>query len=95
MKMNIPKVIEALKELSIWLEGMECAERVNRLIAALEVPDIDSSELARIKRQLSTKDLFNVRALGDVYVPGFVGDGTSYAWWNYLGSVAEICQRNL
>lgn len=93
--MDIPKVIETLKELSNWLSGMECAERVNRIIRALEDPDIGSSELAMIKKQLSTADLFNVRALGDIYVPGFVGDGTTYAWWNYLGCVAEICQNNL
>lgn len=94
-KMDIPKVIETLKELADWLKGMECAERVNRIIAALEDPRISSSELARIKEQLSTKDLFNVRALGDIYVPDFVGDGTTYAWWNYLYRVAEICQENL
>lgn len=93
--MDIPKVIETLKELSNWLSGMECAKRVNGIIRALETPNIGSSELARIKGQLSTKDLFNVRALGDVYVPDFVGDGTTYAWWNYLGEVAEICQENL
>lgn len=93
--MDIPKVIKTLEELSKWLEGMECAERVNKIIRELEDPHLDSAELARIKQQLSTKDLFNVRALGDVYVPDFVGDGTTYAWWNYLGSVADICQSNL
>ena len=93
--MNIPRVVETLKELSNWLDGMECAERVNKIIRELDKPNIDGTELSRIKRQLSTKDLFNVRALGDIYVPDFVGDGTTYAWWNYLGSVAEICQNNL
>ena len=94
--MNIPVVIEALKELSDWLDGSKSnQERVNSIIGELENPNISEQQLQELKFELSTKMLFHPKYLGDIYVPDFVGDGSVYAWWNYLAEVAEICQVNL
>ena len=95
MTTDIPKVIEALKGLLHWLERTNFNERVSEIIRELEDPEINAFELQQLKKELSTKNLFHPKCLGDVYVPGFAGDGTAFAWWNYLDSVAEICQRNL
>lgn len=51
--MNIPVVIQTLRELADWLE---CSKQNQN---------------------------------------DFIGDGTTYAWWNYLIQVADICQKNL
>lgn len=94
--MNIPAVIEALKELSDWLDGSKSnQERVNRIIGELGKPDISEQQLQALRFELSTKMLFHPKYLGDIYVPDFVGDGSAYAWWNYLAEVAKICQVNL
>lgn len=92
---GISKVVEALRELLQWLERTDFNERVREIIRELEDPDINAFELQKLKKELSTENLFHPKCLGDVYVPGFAGDGTAFAWWNYLNSVAEICRRNL
>ncbi|MDE6064991.1 MAG: hypothetical protein K2G20_10490 [Lachnospiraceae bacterium] len=94
--MNIPVVVEALKELSDWLDDSKSnQERVNRIIGELENRNISEQQLQELKFELSTKMLFHPKYLGDIDVPDFVGDGSAYAWWNYLAEVAEICQVNL
>ncbi len=95
MTTDIPKVIEALRELLQWLEQTNFNERVSEIIHELEDHEINAFKLQQPKKELSTENLFHPKCLGDVYVPGFAGDGTAFAWWNYLNSVAEICQRNL
>lgn len=94
--MNIPVVIEALKELSYWLGDSKLnKERVTQIINELENPNISMQQLQKLKFELSTKMLFHPKCLGDICVQDFVGDGSAYAWWNYLEKVAEICQKNL
>lgn len=94
--MNIHIVIQTLQELSGWLEGSKHnQEKIKEIIAELESPDIDELKLQQLKFMLSTKMLFHPKWLGDVYVPNFVGDGTPFAWSNYLSRVADICQENL
>lgn len=92
---NIPKVVEALKEVSDYLVKGSYREIVDGFIRELENPDIDDSELRQLKTKLSKDYLFDKKYLGEAYAPDFVGDGTAFAWWNYLYSVAEICQNNL
>ena len=92
---NIPKVIEALKEVSELLAEGTYREVVDGFIRELENPDIGESELRELKSKLSKDYLFDIKYLGDAYAPNFTGDGTAFAWWNYLYSVAEICQDNL
>ena len=95
-KMSISVVIDTLKELSNWLSGSPInQEKVNEIIRKLERSDITASELKEIKFQLSAKMMFHPKWLGDVYVPGFVGDGTGWAWYHYLDQVAKVCQSNL
>ena len=80
----------------IGLDGSNSnQERVNKIIGELEKPDISEQQLQALKFELSTKMLFHPKYLGDIYVPDFIGDGSAYAWWNYLEGVAEICQGNL
>ncbi len=92
---DVSKIIEALNELLRWLEHTNYSERVNGIIQRLEAPDTSAFELQQLKKEISTENLFHPKCLGDVYVPDFIGDGTPFAWWNYLYSVAEICQKNL
>ncbi|MDE7231039.1 MAG: hypothetical protein K2N56_11220 [Oscillospiraceae bacterium] len=92
---SIAKVVKALRGLLQWLEQTDFNERVREIIRELEDPEINAFELQQLKKELSTENLFHPKCLGDVYVSGFVGDGTAFAWWNYLNSVAEICQSNL
>lgn len=92
---DVSKVVEALNELTRWLEHTSYSEHIREIIRRLEAPDTSASELRQLKSELSTENLFHLKCLGDVYVPDFSGDGTPYAWWNYLYSVAEICQKNL
>lgn len=89
--MNILRVVKALKELSGLLEGSHCRERVDKIIRELEYSDIDELRLQQIKHELSTKILFHPKCLGDVYVQGF----DQNEWWDYLYSIADICQRSL
>lgn len=92
---NIPKVIEVLKEVSDFLAEGSYREIVDGVIRELEKPDIGDLEVRQLKAKLSKDYLFNIKYLGEAYAPNFAGDGTSYAWWNYLYSAAEICQNNL
>lgn len=94
--MNIPVVIQALRELSVWLEcSRENQEVVIKVIKELEKPNIGEVELKQLKRQLSKEILFHPKCLGDLYISTFTGDGTAFAWWNYLSQIADICQKNL
>ncbi len=94
--MNIPIVIKTLRELSGWLEcSKEHQKEIIKIINELEQPDIDETRLKQIKFFLSTKMLFHPKCLGDLYIPTFIGDGTAFAWWNYLSYVADICQKEL
>ena len=89
--MNIKIVITALQELSGWLEGSEIQKRVEQIVEKLNRPDLNEFQLRHIKHELSKEILFHPKCLGDFYIENFKGD----AWWNYLCSVEEICQRNL
>ncbi len=93
---DIGLVIRTLTELSGWLENDPAREGIENIIGRLEhYPALSREELEKIKHMLSREMLFHIRWLGDRVVPGFVGDGTTYAWWNYLLKIAEICQENL
>lgn len=93
---NINIVIQTLNELSCWLEcSKQNQDDIKKIIAELESPDIDELKLHQLRIKLSRKILFHPKCLGEVYVPNFVGDGTPYAWSNYLSRVADICERNL
>ena len=89
-------VIRTVEELSGWLA---CApgfqQEVNEIIDRLRCGPLNKWERKKIKHRLSHESLFHPKCLGDIYVPDFVGDGTSYDWWNYLSSIAKICQNNL
>lgn len=94
--MDAELVIRTLKDLSGWLAGSPCDQKkIDDIAARLEGPPLSEEERGKIKHLLSRDMLFHVRWLGDVDVPGFTGDGTAYAWWNYLSKIAEICQKNL
>ena len=92
---NIQSVILALEELAGWLDGFRFQQEINEIIDQLKHGSLNEWEYQKIKRRLSPEALFHPKCLGDIYVPDFVGDGTSYAWWNYLSSVAKICQNNI
>ena len=92
--MNIPIVIQTLKELSNWLEGPN-KDKITEIIKELENTDINEYRSRQLKYQLSTKMLFAPKCLGDLHIPNFVGDGSAYAWYNYLNRIADICQKNL
>ena len=36
-----------------------------------------------VLKEFLTKMLFHPKYLGDIYASDFVGDGSTYAWWNY------------
>ena len=91
--MNIPLVVSTLKEVSGWINN--ASEQLNKIIDELENSELSDFRLNQLRYELSTKMLFHPKCLGDYYVPGFVGDGTPFAWGNYLCQVAEICQNNL
>ena len=92
---NIWLVIRALEELSGWLDGFSgFQQEVNEIIDRLRRGPLNKWEHRRIKQRLSHESLFHPKCLGDIYVPDFVGDGTTYAWWNYLSGIAKICQDN-
>lgn len=94
--MNIPVVIQALQELSVWLECSKANhEAIIKVIEELRNPNIGQVKLEQLKWQLSKKMLFHPKCLGDLYISTFTGDGTAFAWWNYLSQVADICQKNL
>lgn len=94
--MNIPMVIQTLKELYVWLDGSRSnQERLYKIINELEASELTEYRLKQLKYELSTKVLFHPKCFGDIYVPDFIGDGTPFAWGNYLAQVAEICQNNL
>ena len=94
--MNIPVVIKTLRELSVWLDGSRPnQEKIDNIINELEASELTEYRLQQLKFQLSTKMLFHPKYFGDIYVPCFIGDGTPYAWQNYLAQVAEVCPKNL
>ncbi len=94
--MNIPVVIKTLKELSNWLDCSKSnQEKLYEIIDELEDPELTEFRLQQLKFELSTKMSFHPKCFGDIYVPGFIGDGTPNAWINYLAHVADICQNNL
>ena len=92
---NPEPVIRALEELSGWLTGFAFQQEIDDIIDRLRRGSLNEWEREKIKRRLSHESLFHPKCLGDIYVPDFVGDGTTYAWWNYLSSIAKICQNNL
>lgn len=92
--MDIPIVIQTLRELSNWLEGSN-KDKITEIIKELEDTDINEYRLRQLKYQLSTKMLFHPKCLGDLHIPDFIGDGSVYAWYNYLSQVADLCQKNL
>ena len=94
--MDTELVIRALEELAGWLVDIPTFhQRVSDSIDRLRRGPLNEWERGKLKRELSGELLFHPKCLGDVYVPDFVGDGTTCAWWNYLSKVAEICQKNL
>lgn len=94
--MDIPVVIHALRELSDWLECSKPNQKIIiEIINELEKTDIDERRLSQLKFQLTAKNLFHPKWIGDIYNPDFIGDGTACAWYNYLSYVEDICQKNL
>lgn len=94
--MNIPLVIKTLKELSVWLDSARAnQERLYEIINELEISELTEFRLQQLKSELSTNMLFHPKCFGDIYVPDFTGDGTPFAWQNYLARIAEVCQKNL
>ncbi len=93
--MNIPIVIQALRELSNWLEGSLYKNDIIEIIEELENTDINEFRLRQLKNKLSTKILFHPKCLGDIYIPNFIGDGSIDPWYSYLSQVADLCQKNL
>lgn len=94
--MNIPVVVQALTELSEWLECSKPNQKIiNEIINELQNTNIDEKRRKQLKNQLSPENLFHPKWIGDVYNPNFVGDGTVCAWFNYLSKITEICQKNL
>lgn len=89
--MNVEAVITALRELSGWLADSAIQKRVEKIIDKLGQPDLSEFQLQQIKRELSKEVLFHPKCLGDFYVEHFNGE----AWWDYLCSIEEICQRSL
>ena len=92
---DIQSVILALEELAGWLDGFSFQQEINEIIDQLRCGSLNEWECQKIKSRLSSESLFHPKCLGDIYIPDFVGDGTSYAWWNYLSCIAKICQNNL
>ena len=94
--MNIPIVVQMLKELSGWLEDSKPNQEViHKIINELECSDLSEHRLQQLKFQLSSKMLFHPKWLGDVYIPDFVGDRSTFAWSKYLAQIEDICQENL
>lgn len=92
--MNIPIVVEKLKELSQWLKDSEQNRAgIDTIIDELEKGHLTEIRIQQLKLQLSTKVLFNPKCLGDIYIPDF--DGTNFEWMNYIDEVSKICQENL
>ena len=92
---NTEPVIRALEELSGWLTGFAFQQEIDDIIDRLRRGPLSEWERKKIRQRLSGQVLFHPKCMGDIYVPDFVGDGTSYAWWNYLSGIAKICQNNL
>lgn len=94
---DIALVIRTLKEMSGWISFSEGnRQRIDAAVERLERwPSLSEAEREKLKLLLSREGMFHVRWLGDIDVPDFPGDGTSYPWWNYLSKVADICQKNL
>lgn len=86
-------VLRALQELSGWIGPNDCLERVMEQLEYYD--ELSPRELEDIKRLLSRKGMFHIKWLGDLYVPGFAGEGPGNPWWNYLDNIAKICQDNL
>ena len=92
---NTEPVIRALEELSGWLTGFAFQQEIDDIIDRLRRGPLSEWERKKLRQRLSGQVLFHPKCMGDIYVPDFVGDGTSYAWWNYLSGIAKICQNNL
>lgn len=92
--MNKAIVAHTLKELSGWLED-SYKDEITEIAEELENTDINKFRLQQLKYKLSTEMLFHPKCLGDVYIPDFIGDGSPFAWQNYLCQIADICQKNL
>ena len=93
--MDTELVTRALEELSGWLTGFSFQQEIDDIIDRLRRGPLSEWERGRIKQRLSREVLFHPKCMGDIYVPDFTGDGTTYAWWNYMSELAEICQKNL
>jgi len=90
---NTELVLRALEEVAGWVGPGSSLDALMEQVAHYD--RLTPQQRSRVKFSLSRDGLFHIRALGDRDVPGFVGDGTAYAWWNYLGKIADICQQNL
>lgn len=86
-------VLSALQELSGWIGPDDTLERAMEQVERYD--ELSLPELEKLKRTLSHDGMFHIKWLGDRWVLGFVGDGTAYAWWNYLSKIADICQKDL
>ncbi len=86
-------VLSALEELSGWIGPDDSLEQAMEQLECYD--ELSAQELEKLKRTLSHDGVFHIKWLGDRWIPGFVGDGTPCAWWNYLHKIADICQKNL
>ena len=95
--MDIDLVICSLKELSGWVSFSEYnRKKIEETVEKLEHwSTLSEAERGEIKHLLSCDMMFHIKWLGDLYVPGFTGEGPGIPWWNYLHKIADICQKNL
>lgn len=92
-RMDPRLVLSALQELSGWIGPNDYLERTMEQLEYYD--ELSPQELEKIKRLLSRRGMFHIKWLGDIFVPGFTGEGPGNPWWNYLDKVADICQNNL
>ena len=93
---NYDEVIAALTELQSWLKGHSgYYDQIGNIISQLISPPLTDFQRRKIKSELSMRNLFHVKCLGDVYVEDFPKDGTGAAWFNYLDKVCRLCQEKL
>ncbi|MBD5080835.1 MAG: hypothetical protein HDT44_03610 [Ruminococcaceae bacterium] len=93
---NYDEVIGALTELQNWLKGHSgYYDQIENITSQLKDPNLTDFQRQKIKSELSMRNLFHVKCLGDVYVKDFPKDGTGAPWFNYLDKVCKLCQEKL
>lgn len=93
---NYDEIITALTELKNWIKNYDgFCYQIEDIIEQLESPPLTDFQRNKLKHELSGELLFHPKCLGDVYVEGFPGDGTSFPWGNYLERICRLCQERL